>query len=159
MNRFRVSLINVNEFSKWLRKSGQLRVEKVTNKYLNEACAEMVTDIRASLGTYQPARGPFAAWAPLAPTTLLSKKADTPLLEDMELEESVQYLDLGPFKKMVGATKPGANWHEYGLPLRDPPLPARPFVRPVVWLKVDSMRMGLRRALIKDLRESGPFAR
>ncbi len=160
MSTFRVSLINGNEFAKWLNKLGTERVERVAGQYLNEACAEMVEEMKRSLGTYQPTRGPFQAWAPLSPATLAGKKnGDTPLIEDRELYESLQYEDISPLKKMIGAYKPGANWHEYGLPLRTPPLPARPIVRPVIWLKIDSMKMGIRRALIAELRESGPFAR
>jgi phage gpG-like protein len=159
MSRFRVSLVNVKEFDKWLHKLGVARVERVTDRYLNEVCGEMVGEIKESLGVYQPSRGPFGSWPPLSPHTLASKKSDTPLMEEGDLKASVLYIDIGPTKKLIGATKPGANWHEYGLPLRTPPLPARPFVRPVVWLKTEAMKMGLRKALITELRESGPFAR
>jgi hypothetical protein len=155
VSKFRVSLINGKEFSKWLDKLGKGRVEKAVNRYLNEQCTEMVEDIKKTLGSYQPARGPFPAWPALSPYTLAGKKSDTPLVEDMELWASVLYIDLGPTKKLIGATKPGASWHEYGLPLRTPPLPARPFVRPVIWMRVESMKMGIRKALVEELREGG----
>lgn len=157
--QFRVVLVNLREFVKWTNKLGEERIERVIDRYLNEKCAEMVEEIKNSLGTYQPARGPFQAWAPLRPSTVADKRGDTPLFEDGDLAASILYIDLGPVKKLIGATKLGASWHEYGLPFRNPPLPARPFVRPVVWLKTDEMRKGLRKALIADLRESGPFAR
>jgi hypothetical protein len=158
VSKFSVNLINLKEFEKWIRKLGDGRVERVIDAYLNEQCAIMVQEMKAQLGVYQPARGDFPAWAPLKPSTLAGKRADTPLFEDGELAASCDFFSIGPTNKMIGASKLGANWHEYGLPFRTPPLPARPFVRPIVWLHIDDMKKGIRKALVSELKNGSSFA-
>ena len=153
MSEFRCVLINVQEFQKWLRKLGEGQVEVVIDDYLNTACDEIVAKMKDQLGEYQGARGPFDAWAPLKPETIAGKKnGDTPLLEEEDIYESIQKIDVGPLKKLVGATDLKSAWMEYGVPLRN--VPARPFVRPVVWMETDALKMGIRKALVKALREA-----
>jgi len=153
MSQFRVVLINLNEWQKWIAKLGESRVEEVVSDYMNTACAEMVVKMQDQLGEYQGARGPFGPWEPLKPETIARKKnGDTPLLEEGDIYASIQYFDISPVKKMIGATDTKAAWMEYGVPLRN--VPARPFVRPIVWMGVEDMKKGIRKALVRALVEA-----
>ncbi len=149
---YKVSIMPAVEFQKWLLKLGEETVEPVVDKYLNERCAQTVQEMKDQLGNYQQSRGDFQAWPPLQPETIATKRTgDSPLYETGEMQAECQFFDMGPLKKLVGCTNHKAAWHEYGAPLAN--VPARPFVRPVVWLSVDDAKMGMRKALITALRQ------
>lgn len=152
---FSVSLINAKEFEKWLVKMGTGRVEKVSDAYLNEKCKSMVLQMQEVIGSYQVSVGNYAAWPPLKPESIAAKKEkpgqDVPLLDTEEMKAEVQYFDVGPLKKLIGCTNWKAGYHEYGAPLAN--VPARPFIRPVVWLNIDDAKMGIRKALVAELRQ------
>lgn len=154
MSEFRVVLINLIEFNKWLVKLGEGRVAEVCDEYLNQAVGvDMVQKMKDQLGNYQDERGPYQAWAPLKPDTIAGKKnGDTPLLEEGDIYASIMMIDMGPFKKLIGATDLKAAWMEYGVPSKN--VPARPFVRPIVWMEIDTLKKGIRKALVKALVET-----
>jgi hypothetical protein len=151
VSEFRVVLINFNEFKKWLGKLGENLVADTCDQYLNQAVGvDMVAKIKDQFGEYQEARGPYPAWAPLKPDTIAGKKnGDTPLLEEGDIQASTIMIDMGPFKKLIGCTDLKTAWMEYGVPSKN--VPARPIVRPIVWMEIPNLKKGIRKALVKAL--------
>lgn len=87
--------------------------------------ADMILrDAKWQIGTYQPAVGPFAAWAPLAESTEAEKSRkgyplDAPLLRDGTLRASYQ-ADVEGGDAVIGSTSDIALWQEVGT-VRIPP--------------------------------------
>jgi hypothetical protein len=80
---------------------------------LEKASKLILKEIKNEIGTYQSAAGPFPAWAPLAPSTLAKKAADTPLLETGEMRDSYEYT-VKPGEAFVGSNNMKAVWQELG---------------------------------------------
>ena len=106
------------------------RVEREIHHHVAQAAVLIEADAKARIGTYQAAVGPFAAWAPLAESTLEGGFApsgqrypgkielgyappDNPLLRDGELRDSIHHSADGN-KMAVGSDLDNAVWQEMG---------------------------------------------
>ena len=88
--------ISIRAFAEHLLKVGA--VIKLAERPALRAAGKIVRDeARSEIGHYQPARGPFGAWAPLADSTLAEKMnlgyapPDNPLLRTGDLRASIGY--------------------------------------------------------------------
>jgi hypothetical protein len=93
---------------------------------LKAACVEVEKTATGEIGTYQPAIGPFPAWAPLADSTEDQKArmgypADSPLLASGEMQASYTN-EVQGLEGVVGTPDPKALYHEIGTD-RMPPRP------------------------------------
>ncbi|MEI9744660.1 phage virion morphogenesis protein [Enterobacter ludwigii] len=87
-------------------------------------------EAKEEIGVYQPAVGPFDAWAPLAESTKADRvrqgySEDDPLLRSGELRDSISHRVMG-LAAVVGSTDDKAVWQEYGTDR----IPPRPFIGP-----------------------------
>lgn len=81
---------------------------------LEKASKLVLGEIKAEIGNYQGAAGPFPAWAPLKPETIARKaNGDTPLLETGEMRDSYEYT-VKPGNAFVGSNNMKAVWQELG---------------------------------------------
>lgn len=95
-----------------------VRVTKSEHKVLERAGKLVLRQAQAKIGVYQPASGPFAAWAPLAESTQASRTAlgftaNDPLLRMGELRESYGY-EVDGHEVSVGSSLSKALWLEAG---------------------------------------------
>jgi hypothetical protein len=87
---------------------------------LEAAAALVERDARRQMGHYQPAVGPFQAWAPLSPAYAASKAAagypsPSPLVRSGVMLASFQHeVDHAGLTAIAGSTDPKMLWHELG---------------------------------------------
>lgn len=104
---------------------------------------EIEETAKEEIGVYQPAYGPFDAWAPLAESTKaervrLGYSEDEPLLRSGELRDSIQSEVMG-LAAIVGTKKEIGLWLEVGTDR----IPPRPFIGPAYVRKVDPLMESL----------------
>jgi phage gpG-like protein len=98
--------------------------------------AEIVkTEAVAEIGHYQGAAGPFAAWAPLAESTLDRKAADTPFARNRQMRDSIGTI-VGEEEASVGSNDDRAVWQELGTVK----IPARSFLGGAAVRKSEEVR-------------------
>lgn len=113
-------------FASHLAKAGILMMAE-QHHALEKACVLVENAAKANIGTYQGQAGPFAAWQPLAASTLSGhaghpgKAADTPLLETGELRDSIEHRVVSHDEAHVGSNNPKAVWQELGTSKGIPP--------------------------------------
>jgi phage gpG-like protein len=96
-----------------------IEVEEATHKALERAATVVEKEAQASIGTYQPAAGPFAAWAQLADSTHADKEKlgysppDNPLLREGDLRDSIGHVVSG-HEAAVGSNSDVAVYQELG---------------------------------------------
>jgi hypothetical protein len=96
---------------------------------LETACVEIEARAKEKIGEYQEQAGPFAAWAPLAASTIEDKQnqgyapPDNPLLRTGEMQESIEHKVKGN-EGHVGSDSDVALWQELGTDK----IPARSFL-------------------------------
>lgn len=103
-------------------------------------CATLIQKTaQAEIGNYQPAVGPFLAWAPLSEATLIDKEANgyeipNPLLRTGDLRDSIQY-EVSAFEAIIGSTSPIAAFQEFGTSSTGwgSGIPPRPFIGPAAY--------------------------
>jgi len=87
---------------------------------LGHAAKVVEDEIKSAIGTYK------YGWPPLAPSTLLKKGADTPLLETGAYRESFTHSVISNEEAQVGSNDPKADWFESGTSK----MPPRPVCAP-----------------------------
>ncbi|WP_026975722.1 hypothetical protein [Alicyclobacillus contaminans] len=103
---------------------------------------------QSKFGEYQPAIGPYVAWALLNPDYVMRKGAEDPLIGRYSngsnsmwptaLKDSIEtHVDKTILEAHIGTNSPLGKWHEFGLPGRKTPLPPRPFLRPALHQETD----------------------
>jgi len=105
---------------------------RVIVKEIEEAAKE-------EIGVYQPAYGPFDAWAPLAEVTKADRvrqgySEDEPLLRSGRLRDSIQSEVMG-LAAIVGTKSDIGLWQEVGTDR----IPPRPFIGPAYVRKIDPL--------------------
>jgi phage gpG-like protein len=96
-----------------------IEVEEATHKALERAATVVEKEAQASIGTYQAAAGPFAAWAQLADSTRADKEKlgysppDNPLLREGDLRDSIGHVVSG-HEAAVGSNSDVAVYQELG---------------------------------------------
>lgn len=104
---------------------------------------EIEETAKEEIGVYQPAFGPFEAWAPLAESTKadrvrLGYSEDEPLLRSSELRDSIQSEVVG-LAAIVGTKSEIGIWQEVGTNH----IPPRPFIGPAYVRKIDPLMESL----------------
>lgn len=127
-------------FAAFLRARPQA-IAAARRKVLDTGSMLILETAKGKIGEYQPAAGPFAAWAPLAETTLEGWDSpwgvhypgkvelgyappDNPLLRTGELRNSINRAIFGNGAAAVGSDSPIAVWQEFGTER----IPARSFL-------------------------------
>lgn len=101
---------------------------------------EIEETAKEEIGIYQPAYGPFDAWAPLAESTKADRvrrgySEDEPLLRSGELRDSIHSEVMG-LAAIVGTKSEIGLWQEVGTSH----IPPRPFIGTVYVRKIDSLQ-------------------
>jgi len=94
---------------------------------------------KEEIGVYQPAYGPFEAWAQLAESTKADRvrqgyTEDDPLLRSGELRDSIESEVIG-LAAIVGTKSQIGFWQEVGTEN----IPPRPFIGPAYVRKIDPL--------------------
>lgn len=100
---------------------------------------EIEETAKEEIGVYQPAYGPFDAWAPLAGSTKAERvrqgySEDEPLLRSGELRDSIES-DIVGLTAIIGTKSEIGLWQEVGTSH----IPPRPFIGPAYVRKTDSL--------------------
>ncbi|TPE14900.1 hypothetical protein FJP62_14310 [Pantoea vagans] len=108
---------------------------------------EIEETAKEEIGIYQPAYGPFDAWAPLAESTKADRvrqgySEDEPLLRSGELRDSIGSEVVG-LAAIVGTKSEIGLWQEVGTAH----IPPRPFIGPAYVRKIDLLLVAMGRAL------------
>lgn len=102
----------------------------VLHQGLDRVAAKIERTAKSEIGHYQPTRGPFPEWAPLAESTedekaRLGFDAGAPLLRTGELRDSISHETHG-LEAVIGSTDERMVFHEFGTSK----MPARPVLGP-----------------------------
>lgn len=115
---------------------------------------EIEETAKEEIGVYQPAYGPFDAWAPLAESTKADRvrsgyTEDEPLLRSGELRDSIESEVFG-LAAIVGTKSQIGFWQEVGTDS----IPPRPFIGPAYVRKIDPLMEAIGRAISKGFKIS-----
>ncbi len=115
---------------------------------LEEAAIAIETTAKAELGKYQPAAGPFPAWAPLAETTIADRVAqgftpDDPLLRSGELQDSIVH-EVEDWEATIGSTDSVMEFHEFGTSK----MPPRPVFGPALFHNAEHVQHVIGKAAV-----------
>lgn len=123
-----------------------------------EACAVKIeATAKTEIGHYQPAAGPFAAWADLADSTEAEKArkgypADAPLEASGAMRESITH-KTETLETVIGSTDPKMVFHEFGTMK----MPARAVMGPAVFRNKEYIRRVLGQAAVRGLVGGAPI--
>ncbi len=112
---------------------------------------EIEETAKEEIGVYQPAYGPFDAWAPLAESTKVERvrrgySEDEPLLRSGELRDSIQSEVMG-LAAIVGTKSDIGLWQEVGTSH----IPPRPFIGPAYVRKIDPLLEAIGEAITNGI--------
>lgn len=161
--RMYVSVMPMRELEKFFQRVAKDTILATVDETLNEHAEKAVKEIKAEFGVYQPGKpgpdGTFPAWAPLKPQTIASKKVrtgeDVPLLDRGDLRDSVEWLNFSETLKLIGTYDENGVYHEYGTGT----IPARPWLRPILWAMKIPLGLDLRRKLILRIKAQYPWTK
>jgi len=108
---------------------------------------EIEETAKEEIGVYQPAYGPFNAWAPLAESTKADRvrqgySEDEPLLRSGELRDSIGSEVVG-LAAIIGTKSEIGLWQEVGTAH----IPPRPFIGPAYVRKIDPLMESVGRVI------------
>jgi HK97 gp10 family phage protein len=95
-----------------------MEIEHANHSALEKAAVIVESEAKRVIGTYD------YGWAPLAPSTLENKAADTPLLETGEMRDSIEH-NSDHKEAHIGSNNDKALWQELGTRK----IPPRPFLQ------------------------------
>lgn len=106
------------------------RIATELEQRFRDIVKEIEETAKEEIGVYQPAVGPFEAWAPLAASTRADRARsgyteDDPLLRSGELRDSIESEVMG-LAAIVGTKSQIGLWQEVGTKH----IPPRPFIGP-----------------------------
>ena len=127
--------LSLGQFAAQLKRAVETKDARI-QAFMSESMAVVEHRAKANIGHLQPQKGPFTAWAPLAPSTVADKRrkgfdftADhSPLFRTGGLRDSI-YTVIAGKKAGVGSDSPIAAYQEYGTSR----IPARPFIAPALY--------------------------
>jgi hypothetical protein len=139
---------------------------------MEEACRVVEDEAKQSIGHYQAAAGPFAAWAPLADTTLQGwgghpgkialgyAPPDNPELRTGDLRDSIKHqaeqgVVIGGAEGAIGSDEDNMVWQEIGTSK----MPARSILGGAAVRKADVVAELLGRAAVMALVGAGQTTR
>jgi len=113
---------------------------------------EIEETAKEEIGVYQPAVGPFEAWAPLAESTKADRvrtgyTEDDPLERSGELKNSIESEVVG-LAGIVGSKSEIGLWQEMGTDR----IPPRPFIGPAYVRKIDPLMNAIGLAITKGFK-------
>jgi hypothetical protein len=113
---------------------------------------EIEETAKEEIGVYQPAVGPFEAWAPLAESTKADRvrtgyTEDDPLERSGELKNSIESEVVG-LAGIVGTKSEIGLWQEMGTDR----IPPRPFIGPAYVRKIDPLMNAIGLAITKGFK-------
>lgn len=113
---------------------------------------EIEETAKDEIGVYQPAVGPFEAWAPLAESTKADRvrsgyTEDDPLERSGELKNSIESEVVG-LAGIVGTKNEIGLWQEIGTDH----IPPRPFIGPAYVRKIDPLMNAIGLAITKGFK-------
>lgn len=113
---------------------------------------EIEETAKEEIGVYQPAYGPFDAWASLAESTKADRvrqgySEDEPLLRSGRLRDSIQSEVMG-LAAIVGTKSEIGFWQEVGTDH----IPPRPFIGPAYVRKIDPLMEAIGMAVSKGFK-------
>lgn len=113
---------------------------------------EIKETAKEEIGVYQPAVGPFDAWAPLATSTKADRvrqgyTEDDPLLRSGELRNSIESEVVG-LAAIVGTKSQIGFWQEIGTDR----IPPRPFIGPAYVRKIDPLMKSIEHAISRGFK-------
>jgi len=113
---------------------------------------EIEETAKEEIGVYQPAYGPFDAWAPLAESTKADRvrrgySEDEPLLRSGELRDSIQSEVMG-LEAIVGTKSDIGLWQEVGTSH----IPPRSFIGPAYVRKIDPLLEAIGEAITNGIK-------
>ncbi|TPD93608.1 hypothetical protein FJP68_14565 [Pantoea vagans] len=113
---------------------------------------EIEETAKEEIGVYQPAYGPFDAWAPLAESTKADRvrqgySEDEPLLRSGELRDSIQSEVVG-LAAIVGTRSEIGLWQEVGTDR----IPPRPFIGPAYDRNMDPLIESVGKTIIQGFK-------
>ena len=113
---------------------------------------EIEETAKEEIGVYQPAYGPFDAWAPLAASTKADRvrsgyTEDDPLLRSGVLRDSIESEVVG-LAAIVGTKKQIGLWQEVGTAR----IPPRPFIGPAYVRKIDPLMEMIRMSILEGFK-------
>lgn len=113
---------------------------------------EIEETAKEEIGLYQPAVGPFEAWAPLAESTKADRvrtgyTEDDPLERSGELKNSIESEVVG-LAGIVGSKSEIGLWQEMGTDR----IPPRPFIGPAYVRKIDPLMESIGRAISRGFK-------
>lgn len=122
---------------------------------LDKVASAVKQTAKDEIGVYQPAIGPFAAWSPLAESTVADRVAkgyspDQPLLRDGTMRDSIDK-DVSGLEAVIGSTSDIAVYQELGTDK----IPPRPFLGPAVLHNERLIKRILGRAFVTGLLGKG----
>jgi phage gpG-like protein len=124
-----------------------------------KGAVKVQSDAKKKFGTYQPAVGPYPAWANLKESTIKQKEraggGDDPLIGHYpgknsrggggKLRNSILVQNHGLYSE-VGTNDPIAKHHEFGAPRKK--IPPRPFLRPALYQNQDFIKKQFQEAIV-----------
>lgn len=118
---------------------------------LTEVAKAVEKTAKAEIGDYQPAVGPFPAWAPLADSTKKDRvrqgyTEDDPLLRSGALRDSISH-EVGAGEAVIGSDSDIAIYQEMGTDK----IPPRPFLGPAALHNEAEIQRILGRAAVRGL--------
>lgn len=113
---------------------------------------EIEETAKEEIGVYQPAYGPFDAWAPLAESTKADRirsgyTEDDPLLRSGELRDSIESQIVG-LAAIVGTKSEIGLWQEIGTSH----IPPRPFIGPAYVRKIDPLMESVGKTILQGFK-------
>lgn len=137
--------------------AAEVAILKGLEEGLERCAVKIETTAKDEIGFYQPAAGPFEAWADLADSTEAEKvrkgyPSDAPLEATGEMRDSIEHKVSG-LEAVIGSTDPKMVYHEFGT-LR---MPARAVMGPAVFRNREYIRRVLGHATVRGLFHGQPI--
>jgi phage gpG-like protein len=123
----------------------------VMHSGLKQAALIVEAAAKEQIGHYQPAAGPFPAWAPLKPATEERKARmgyplNAPLLATGEMRDSITH-EVHEAEAVIGSTDPKMVYHELGTSK----IPPRPVMGPAVYRNRERIKAVIGAAFVSGL--------
>lgn len=113
---------------------------------------EIEETAKEEIGVYQPAYGPFDAWAPLAESTKADRvrrgyAEDDPLLRTGKLRDSIES-EVVRLAAIIGTKSDIGLWQEVGTSH----IPPRPFIGPAYVRKIDPLMESVGKTILQGFK-------
>lgn len=134
----------------------QVALMKVEHTALEKASLLIEREVKREIGAYQPAVGPFPAWAPLAESTEARKAAmgypaDAPLLASGKMRDNIGH-EIAGNTAVIGSPDEEAVYHEFGTTK----MPPRPMFGPAVYKNLEKLHFLIGTEVVAGIMDGKP---